>query len=419
MNDKGIMLAVIGTTAYNAGFVLEKRALTGLPSIDVRAPWQLVRTLFTAPAWLLGLLCMVIGLGCQLFVLQLLPISVAQPLQAAGIGVLLLLAWLVLGERPGRRDWWRLVTIVVAVLLLGLSGDAHTQPGTRPADPLAIIAVLVLSALLAVGMSGAVGRGRQRRVGRHRRQSGRSGSGVSAGLAAGLCYGIAGLGLKASSSQVAHHSVVGMVALLLRSPYPYLVVCASGVGMLLFQTALQRFRASVVIPTSNVAGSCYVLALGTWLFHESLPTQPVALTLRVAGLVTTVLALVIQPDQTGSPAPAARPFTVRPRVPTNRHARSPIRRKGNVMALDERLLEILACPIDKGALLYFTEDGVLYNPRLRRLHRIEADVPLMRADQSDTVDSERHRQLLSRAASGAAVGTIGRPVTELLAAENL
>jgi len=394
---QGIALALVATTAYNAGFVLEKRALARLPVVDIRAPLRLLRTLFTAPAWLGGLLCMCVGLGCQLLVLQTLPISLAQPLQVAGIGVLLLLAWLLLGEKVGRRDWWRLAAVAVSVVLLGLSVNGRSQPGTRPPDASGMAAVLGLSAVLAVGMLLAAGR---------RRRTGESATGVSTGLAAGLLYGIAGLGLKGLSSQVAHHTPVEILALLARSPYLYLVVGASGIGMLVFQTGLQRCRASVVVPTSNIAGSCYVLVLGTWLFHESLPGQPIALALRSAGLAATVLALLIPPGNAGSsavPGPTAAP---------------PTRQEGNIVALDGRLLDILACPIDKGALLYFVEDGVLYNPRLRRMHRVVADVPLMRADQSDPVDPQRHRQLLTRAAAGAAVGTIGASVAEMLIAES-
>ena len=36
------------------------------------------------------------------------------------------------------------------------------------------------------------------------------------------------------------------------------------------------------------------------------------------------------------------------------------------MALDPKLLEILACPEDKGPLLYFEDESSLYNPRLHR-----------------------------------------------------
>ena len=34
------------------------------------------------------------------------------------------------------------------------------------------------------------------------------------------------------------------------------------------------------------------------------------------------------------------------------------------MALDAALLEILACPEDKGPLYYLADEDVLYNPRL-------------------------------------------------------
>ena len=39
------------------------------------------------------------------------------------------------------------------------------------------------------------------------------------------------------------------------------------------------------------------------------------------------------------------------------------------MALEDALLEILVCPIDKHGLLYFADDAVLYNPRLRQIGR--------------------------------------------------
>ncbi len=35
------------------------------------------------------------------------------------------------------------------------------------------------------------------------------------------------------------------------------------------------------------------------------------------------------------------------------------------MTLDPQLLEILACPEDKGPLLYFADEDSLYNPRLQ------------------------------------------------------
>jgi len=70
------------------------------------------------------------------------------------------------------------------------------------------------------------------------------------------------------------------------------------------------------------------------------------------------------------------------------------------MALDDALLDILVCPIDKRGLLYFADDAVLYNPRLRRLYRIENGIPLMLPRQAVPVPDEEHNRLLKCARRG-------------------
>ncbi len=69
------------------------------------------------------------------------------------------------------------------------------------------------------------------------------------------------------------------------------------------------------------------------------------------------------------------------------------------MALDPRLLEILACPDDKGPLLYFPDEDSLYNPRLHRRYLVEDDIPNMLIDEAETVDDSEHERLMARAES--------------------
>jgi uncharacterized protein len=76
------------------------------------------------------------------------------------------------------------------------------------------------------------------------------------------------------------------------------------------------------------------------------------------------------------------------------------------MALEPALLRILACPIDKLALLYFSDEELLYNPRLRRVYRIENGVPLLLARQADPVADEEHARLMKRTQGGEAVRTL-------------
>jgi uncharacterized protein YbaR (Trm112 family) len=75
------------------------------------------------------------------------------------------------------------------------------------------------------------------------------------------------------------------------------------------------------------------------------------------------------------------------------------------MVLDETLLDILVCPIDKRGLLYFADEALLYNPRLRRSYRVENGIPVMLAQGAAPVGDEEHARLIARARSGAAVGT--------------
>jgi uncharacterized protein YbaR (Trm112 family) len=87
------------------------------------------------------------------------------------------------------------------------------------------------------------------------------------------------------------------------------------------------------------------------------------------------------------------------------------------MSLDPLLLDLLACPIDKQALIYLAEDDILYNPRLRRLYHVRDGIPVMLADQGETVREDRHRDLVRRAAAEGAPATLQVPLGEVLAGQ--
>lgn len=67
------------------------------------------------------------------------------------------------------------------------------------------------------------------------------------------------------------------------------------------------------------------------------------------------------------------------------------------MSLDPQLLEILACPQDKGPLLYFADEDLLYNPRLHRRYEVRNDIPVMLVDEATDVDDAEHARLLAKA----------------------
>jgi uncharacterized protein YbaR (Trm112 family) len=69
------------------------------------------------------------------------------------------------------------------------------------------------------------------------------------------------------------------------------------------------------------------------------------------------------------------------------------------MALDPQLLEILACPKDKGPLYYLEDEDALYNPRLRLRYSIRDDIPIMLIDEAETLDDAEHARIMAKVES--------------------
>jgi uncharacterized protein YbaR (Trm112 family) len=69
------------------------------------------------------------------------------------------------------------------------------------------------------------------------------------------------------------------------------------------------------------------------------------------------------------------------------------------MAIEETLLNILACPEDKGPLYYIEDRDVLYNPRLQRAYAVRDGIPVMLIDESRQLSTAEHDELMALIAS--------------------
>jgi uncharacterized protein len=70
-----------------------------------------------------------------------------------------------------------------------------------------------------------------------------------------------------------------------------------------------------------------------------------------------------------------------------------------MMTLDPLLIDVLACPEDKGPLLYFADEDLLYNPRLHRSYDVRDGIPVMLIDEAHAVDEAEHARLTAKAES--------------------
>ena len=67
------------------------------------------------------------------------------------------------------------------------------------------------------------------------------------------------------------------------------------------------------------------------------------------------------------------------------------------MPLDPLLIEMLACPEDKGPLLWFEDEEVLYNPRLKKSYAVVDGVPVLLVDEAVDVGEPEHERLMAKA----------------------
>ncbi|WP_031476121.1 Trm112 family protein [Streptomyces bicolor] len=66
------------------------------------------------------------------------------------------------------------------------------------------------------------------------------------------------------------------------------------------------------------------------------------------------------------------------------------------MKPDDPLLQILACPLDKGPLHLVAPDDALYNPRLHRRYPIVDGIPQLLPASGEQVSDDEHEELLKR-----------------------
>ncbi|GAB3722544.1 hypothetical protein [Nocardiopsis nanhaiensis] len=276
----GLLVALLSAVVYTIGLTVEQRALHGSESISINRPLHLARVLLGNPRWVFGCFFAALGSVGLIVSLGLAPVSVAQPAFAAGVATMLLVITLVMGERITKGEYVALGIMPVALGLLSLSTVDGSETGTSANTPL-LITVSVVTVVACVAAMGFAG-GRGKYV-----------SAAAMGAAAGLAQGSAGLQGKGLGGLLADNGFWQAIVPALLSPYPYLYALGWAVGIVLFQTSLQRSRASITAPVANVVGNVFVVVVGTILFGERLPEDPLTLALRVGGFALTLVVVVL------------------------------------------------------------------------------------------------------------------------------
>lgn len=295
----GVGAALLANVLYSTGFVLEKRALGSLPEVTVRRPGRLLRLVLGSPLWIGGALALAAGFAAQLVVYRTLPIAAAQGIFVSGLVLLVLLSARLLGERTTGRERYALGAILLALLMVVLSLDEGADTVGADAPYPLVLTVCLPSLAGGLWLYRRAERGTRRR---HRQPT----TGVAYGVAVGLLYGVSSLAIKGVSSRMAADGsgadVPGALTGVLGSPYPYLLLFTGVFGLVMSQAALQRCRASLIVPVCTTVSCLFTAVLGTLTFGEALPADPLRLGLRVTGTALAVAVLLAMPKHDEPPS---------------------------------------------------------------------------------------------------------------------
>lgn len=283
----GAVIALVATGLYYVGSAVFKVSATRMKPLHGTRPLHLFGQMFANRIWLVGLVIVSVGFVLQLNALTMLPLAVAQPIFVSTLVLLLWIAVGYFGERLTAREWLGLALFAVATLMLAMSvvPGQKTDSGV-PAQGL-FLAVAIPSLLLPVVVFSI---GDLRPAGRHARPL----SGVAYGLSSGVLIGTCELAVKGVTNAY-DSGVHDMVTLLLVKPYVYVIFVGAVVGICQAQIALQRCRLAIVLSICTVVAKTQLVVMGTLLYGEAWPRDPLWSSLRVAGFALGIAAVAFFP----------------------------------------------------------------------------------------------------------------------------
>src|SRR6476619_8410948 len=139
----GLMAAAVACVAYGTASVLQAY---GARSSEVVASGNRQRSEVTptgaptlrstiraalTPTFVAGMVLDIVGFLGSIVSARLIPLFLSQTIISANLVVTAVLGVLILGVRLRRRDWMAIATVMVSLLVLGLTAG---HPGVRPAE---------------------------------------------------------------------------------------------------------------------------------------------------------------------------------------------------------------------------------------------------------------------------------------------
>lgn len=276
----GAFLAVVATVLINYGAFLQKKELANLPRIGSQSWTSTVRAFASDMVWLKAQGIQMSGTLMHSVAVGIAPLSVVQPINAAGVCLLVILAVTRLDEKASPVDWAGIGSIIAGIILLGVT--LIKTPGTTHAyRPVILWFFIILMLLVSLASL----------VAAFIRKDERASSFL--GIGVGMLVGLTAILTKMAWVDLGNRWDEYRVAGLFYSSYFWLALIVTVVCLVLFQTALQRGSAIVVVPLVTGFSNLIPIVVGLIAFREPFPSGVVMVCLRLGSILLIIGGAVL------------------------------------------------------------------------------------------------------------------------------
>lgn len=261
----GLLAALAASALFNLGVALQALDARAEPA-DHGLRLSLLGRLLRRPRWVVGFLLGGLGFPLEVAAFAWAPFVVVQPVLAAGLILLLVLGVRMLGESVGRPEVVGVAAIVAGVGLVAWGAPSHTETHRSPGQVAAVVAVLSIAAFVPFALRG--------------RRWDTAGA-VIVGSAIAFAAGNVATKLMADDFNNDHW---------LNASVWLAVTIVTGIAAIVLEmTALQRSKATTVVPASFAIQTFLPIALEPLFLRERLATAD----LYGAPLVTGIVLLFV------------------------------------------------------------------------------------------------------------------------------
>ncbi|MEA2374303.1 MAG: hypothetical protein QOD53_766 [Thermoleophilaceae bacterium] len=261
----GLVAALAASALFNLGVALQALDAREQPK-DHGMRLSLLKLLVRRRRWLLGFVLGGLGFPLEVLAFADAPFVVVQPVLAAGLVLLLVLGVRLLGEPVGRPEVVGVLAIVAGIALVAWGAPDHTETHRAAGQVAAVVVVLTVLAFVPFALRGR-----------------RWDTAMVAIVGSAVAFAAGNVATKLMADDFNNDHWQSAAAWLA-------ITVVTGVAAIVLEmTALQRSKATTVVPVSFAIQTFLPIALEPLFLRERLATAE----LYGAPLVTGIVLLLV------------------------------------------------------------------------------------------------------------------------------